>query len=62
MLGLVLVGLFRSGVTERDLDLRWLAGTVIVGALAWTVTLVLDALHGPEPAPAKITSEGVVRG
>jgi len=62
VLGLVLVALFRSGATVHDVDVRWLAGTVIVGALAWSVTLVLDALRTPTEPPAKITPEGVVRG
>lgn len=62
VLGLVLVGLFRSGATEHDVDVRWLGGTVIVGALAWSVTLVADALRRPTEEPAKITVEGTVRG
>ena len=59
-LGLVLVAVSRSGLTPDRLDVAWLAGTVIAGALGWTVALVLDALgteHGPLPA----TSEEVVR-
>ncbi len=49
-LGLVLVAVSRSELTPDRLDVRWLAGTVIAGALGWTVALVLDALgttHGP---------------
>jgi ATP synthase protein I len=59
-LGLVLVAVSRSGLTPDRLDVAWLAGTVIAGALGWTVALVLDALgtdHGSSPA----ASEGVVR-
>jgi ATP synthase protein I len=43
-LGLVLVAVSRSELTPDRLDVRWLAGTVIAGALGWTVALVLDAL------------------
>ena len=62
VLALVLVGLHRSGATEHDVDPRWLGGTVIVGALAWSATLVADALRGTGEQRAKITSEGVVGG
>jgi hypothetical protein len=62
VLGLVLVGLSRSGATEHDVDVRWLGGTVIVGALAWSAALVVDALRRPTEGPAKITAEGMVRG
>ena len=64
-LGLVLVAVSRSGLTPDRLDVRWLAGTVIVGALGWTVALVLDALSTTEPgdgATDKVTSGEVVRG
>jgi ATP synthase protein I len=56
-LGLVLVAVTRSGLAPDDLDVRWLGGTVIAGALGWTVALVVDALHGVED----VTSEEVVR-
>lgn len=62
-LGLVLVAVSRSDLTPDRLDVRWLGGTVIAGALGWTVALVLDALSsaprqqsGSEP---EITSEAV---
>ena len=64
-LGLVLVTVSRSGLTPDRLDVRWLAGTVIVGALGWTVALVLDALATTEPGDGvtdEVTSEEVVRG
>jgi ATP synthase protein I len=57
VLGVVLVAVSRSGLTPDRLDVRWLAGTVIVGALGWTVALVLDALRSTD----HITSEEVVR-
>jgi hypothetical protein len=53
--GLLLVGLARSGVTADRLDVRWLGGTVIAGAVGWTVALVVDAVR----TPAEITSEEV---
>jgi ATP synthase protein I len=53
-LALVLVAVSRSGASPEHLDVRWLAGTVIAGALGWTVALVVDAL--------RVTSEEVVRG
>ena len=56
-LGLVLVAVSRSGLTPDRLDVRWLAGTVIAGALGWTVALVLDALGTTH----EVTSEEVVR-
>jgi ATP synthase protein I len=46
-LGLVLMGIARSGLAEETLDPRWLGGTVIVGTLVWTTTLVFRALSGP---------------
>jgi ATP synthase protein I len=45
-LGLLLVVVSRSGLSPDTLDVRWLGGTVIVGALGWTVALVADALRG----------------
>ena len=57
VLGLVLVAVSRSGLTPARLDVRWLAGTVIVGALGWTVALVVDALRTTDG----VTTDGVVR-
>ena len=57
-LGLLLTAVSRSGLVPGTLDVRWLAGTVIVGALGWTVALVVDALHSVDD----VTSTGVVRG
>jgi hypothetical protein len=75
LLGLVLVGLSRSGLVEERLDVRWLAGAVIVGTLAWMVSLLAvavrtvprdDARAGAPAEPAgstgNVTSEGEVRG
>ena len=56
-LGLVLVAVSRSSLTPDRLDVRWLAGTVIAGALGWTVALVLDALGTTH----EVMSEEVVR-
>ena len=58
LLGLVLVGVERSGATPDSLDVRWLAGTVIAGTLCWTTALVVDTLR----ANASIGSTGEVRG
>lgn len=54
-LGILLVALSRSEAAGESLDVRWLAGTVIVGALGWTVALVVDALR----QPTEITSAEV---
>jgi ATP synthase protein I len=56
-LGLLLIAVTRSGLTPGTLDVRWLGGTVIVGALGWTVALVVDALRGVDD----VTSGGAVR-
>lgn len=56
-LGLVLVAVSRSGLSPDRLDVRWLAGTVIAGALGWTFALVHDALR----STPELTSDGVVR-
>jgi ATP synthase protein I len=47
-LGLVLAAVARSGLSERELDVRWLGGTVIVGTLVWTGALVVRTLSGAE--------------
>jgi ATP synthase protein I len=44
LLGLVLVALTRSGATAGSIDVRWLAGVVIAGTLAWMSALVVHAL------------------
>jgi ATP synthase protein I len=49
VLGAVLVGLTRSGATQRDLDVRWLAGVVITGTLAWMAALVVHAVRSVPP-------------
>ena len=60
-LALLLVAVSRSGLAPDRLDVGWLAGTVIAGALGWTVALVVDALRTPLPEPDDVTSEEVVR-
>ena len=60
VLGMVLVAVSRSELTPERLDVRWLAATVIVGALGWTVALVLDALSSTHPGD-QVTSGEVVR-
>jgi ATP synthase protein I len=58
LLGVVLVGLTRSGATERTLDVRWLAGVVIAGTLTWTTTLVVHALRSvPPPSTSRPTPD-----
>jgi ATP synthase protein I len=54
-LAILLVAVSRSEAAGESLDVRWLAGTVIVGALGWTVALVVDALR----QPTEITSAEV---
>ena len=46
-LGLLLVALTRSQAAADRVDLSWLGGAVIAGALGWTVALVVDALRRP---------------
>jgi ATP synthase protein I len=75
-LGLLLTALTRSDSTADVLDVGWLGGTVIAGALGWTLALVIHALRAPldtTPIPAAtpastptsnstdVTSSGVVR-
>ena len=43
VLGLLFVGLQRSGLLEDAVDRRWLGGTVVVGTLGWTWALVVAA-------------------
>ena len=59
-LALLLVAVSRSGMVPDSLDVRWLAGTVIAGAIGWTVALVVDALRTPLPEPDDVTSGEVV--
>jgi ATP synthase protein I len=44
VLGLVLAALTGSGATASSIDVRWLAGVVIAGTLAWMAALVVHAL------------------
>ncbi|GAA1913510.1 hypothetical protein [Nocardioides marmoribigeumensis] len=43
LLGLAFVALRGSGLLEGQVDARWLSGTVVVGTLVWTATLVRAA-------------------
>ncbi len=43
LLGLLLIAVARSGASPVTLDARWLGGTVLAGALAWSTALVVDA-------------------
>jgi ATP synthase protein I len=49
VLGLLFVGLTRSGATEQALDPRWLGGAVIGSTLAWTVWLVVREVRTRRP-------------
>jgi ATP synthase protein I len=40
LIGLVFVGLKRSGLLESDIDARWLGGAVIAGTLTWLAAQV----------------------
>ncbi|HET6561256.1 MAG TPA: hypothetical protein VFG72_05225 [Marmoricola sp.] len=44
LLGVVLVGLTRSGAIATSVDVSWLAGVIIAGTLAWMAALVVHAL------------------
>ncbi|HEX4978302.1 MAG TPA: hypothetical protein VFV40_10600 [Nocardioides sp.] len=65
LVGLVFVGLTRSGLLDSDLDADWLGGTVIVGTLTWLAAQVVTTLRTrqlvydlpPSGAPAKAVSE-----
>jgi ATP synthase protein I len=46
LLAVVLVGVSRSERLGEALDERWLGGSVLVGALAWTGALVAGAMRG----------------
>ena len=43
LLGLAFVALQRSGLLVERVDRRWLSGTVVVGTLLWTASLVRSA-------------------
>lgn len=73
LLALVLLALTRSGATDRAVDVRWLAGTVIAGTLGWVLALVGHTLRtvpgsddgGPVATAqeaVEVTSSGEVRG
>ena len=50
LIGLVFVGLNRSGLLEGDIDARWLGGSVIVGTLAWLVMQIRGSMRMRIPA------------
>ena len=54
-LGLLLVAVARSASAQEAMDVRWLGGTVIAGALGWSAALVVDAVRTPL-APTNVTS------
>jgi ATP synthase protein I len=69
LVGLVFVGLGRSGLLDSQLDAEWLGGTVIAGTLTWlaaqVVTTVrtrlpvydLPAASTPADAPERASDE-----
>ena len=65
LVGLVFVGLTRSGLLGSDLDADWLGGTVIVGTLTWLAAQVVTTLRTRRPvydlpasgAPSAASSE-----
>ncbi len=50
LMGLVFWGLSGSGALGRDLDERWLAGSVIAGTLAWLAVQVRQTARARIPA------------
>lgn len=72
LVGLVFVGLSRSGLLGSELDADWLGGTVIAGTLTWLAAQVVTTVRTRRPvydlpsagAPSdasEATSEGVRR-
>ncbi|MGZ5418136.1 MAG: hypothetical protein ACXWDI_13230 [Nocardioides sp.] len=50
LIGLVFVGLKRSGLLEDSIDARWLGGAVIAGTLAWLAAQVFASTRLRIPA------------
>lgn len=49
LVGLVFVGLTRSGLLDADLDGDWLGGTVIAGTLTWLSAQVVTTVRTRRP-------------
>jgi ATP synthase protein I len=49
LVGLVYVGLDRSGALGVSIDARWLSGAVIACTLTWTTTQIVMALRSRQP-------------
>ena len=49
VLGVVLLAVQSSDLLDSTLDRRWFGGTVILGALGWTVALVVGATRARIP-------------
>jgi ATP synthase protein I len=49
LMGLVFVGLSRSGALEESVDPRWLGGTVIVCTLVWLATQITVSMRVRQP-------------
>lgn len=62
LVGLVFVGLTRSGLMGSTLDADWLGGTVIVGTLTWLAAQVVTTLRTRRPVydlpPADTRADG----
>jgi ATP synthase protein I len=49
LVGLVFVGLSRSGLLDAELDADWLGGTVIAGTLTWLCAQVVTTVRTRRP-------------
>jgi ATP synthase protein I len=49
LVGLVFLGLTRSGLLEESIDARWLGGTVIAGTLTWLAAQVAVSMRSRQP-------------
>ncbi|HET6700068.1 MAG TPA: hypothetical protein VFG88_13335 [Nocardioidaceae bacterium] len=66
LVGLVFLGLTRSGALGSDLDPQWLAGALIACTLTWTAAQVVLSMRARQPAydlpgPAAPEEEASVR-
>ncbi len=68
VMGLVFVGLNRSGLLDEAIDRAWVGGTVIAGTIAWLAVQVVVATTRripvydlPEQAPATAAAAGAHR-
>lgn len=66
LVGLVFVGLSRSGLLGSDLDADWLGGTVIAGTLTWLAAQVVTTVRTRRPVydlpPSKAGSPSTADG